>query len=195
MATPSGIALFQFRDSEGVLISEASAPAPPRRSARDGSSPRSGDSVNTAVAFAPNPASRPVDNLLLPHRHGGDPNRGGKLHAGGGTSTWRGSCTRRRSRSPGVVGDLHLPGFGAAGGDRAAGGPPTRAGEWLGTTAAGDAAAAGASLAAPERLDGSAGVPALRRRAGLGHPGDPGQPHPAADHGNAGVFGTGRRPR
>ncbi len=59
MATPSGIALFQFRDSQGVLITEASVPAAaPVRQGRIFA--EVGDSVNTAVAFA-NPASRPVD--------------------------------------------------------------------------------------------------------------------------------------
>ena len=57
-ATPSGIALFQFRDSEGVLITEASVPAAaPVRQGRIFA--EVGDSVNTAVAFA-NPNGRPA---------------------------------------------------------------------------------------------------------------------------------------
>ena len=190
MATPSGIALFQFRDSEGVLITEASVPAAaPVRQGRIFA--EVGDSVNTAVSFA-NPARRPVDISFY-------------LTDTAGTRTGEGSFTLEGLRAPDGAperaavrgrrrgGDLHLPGFGGGGGDRAAGGRQP-GGRVAVDHAAGDAAAAGASLAAPERLDRSAGVPALRRRAGLGHPGDPGQPHPAADRGNAGVSGTGRGP-
>ncbi len=57
--TPSGIALFQFRDSDGVLITEAAVPAAaPLRQGRIFA--EVGDSVNTAVAFA-NPNHQPVD--------------------------------------------------------------------------------------------------------------------------------------
>ena len=57
--TPSGIALFQFRDSDGVLITEAAVPAAaPVRQGRIFA--EVGDSVNTAVAFA-NPSAQPVD--------------------------------------------------------------------------------------------------------------------------------------
>ena len=57
--TPSGIALFQFRDSDGVLITEAAVPAAaPVRQGRIFA--EVGDSVNTAVAFA-NPNHQPVD--------------------------------------------------------------------------------------------------------------------------------------
>ena len=57
--TPSGIALFQFRDSDGVLITEAAVPAAaPLRQGRIFA--EVGDSVNTAFAFA-NPNHQPVD--------------------------------------------------------------------------------------------------------------------------------------
>ena len=59
MATPSGIALFQFRDPEGVLITETAVPAAtPILQGRIFA--EVGNSVNTAVAFA-NPNGQPVD--------------------------------------------------------------------------------------------------------------------------------------
>ena len=59
MATASGIALFQFRDPEGVLITETSVPASaPVRQGRIFA--EAGGAVNTAVAFA-NPNDRPAE--------------------------------------------------------------------------------------------------------------------------------------
>ena len=59
MAAPSGIALFQFRDPEGVLITETSVPAShPIRRGRIFA--EAGGAVVTAVAFA-NPNDRPSE--------------------------------------------------------------------------------------------------------------------------------------
>ena len=59
MAAPSGIALFQFRDPEGVLITETSVPAShPIRQGRIFA--EAGGAVVTAVAFA-NPNDRPSE--------------------------------------------------------------------------------------------------------------------------------------
>ena len=58
-ATPSGIALFRFRDPEGVLITETAVPAS-KPVHRGRIFAEVGDSVNTTVAFA-NPNHRPVD--------------------------------------------------------------------------------------------------------------------------------------
>ena len=59
LATPSGIAMFQFRDREGVLITEASVPASaPVHRGRIFA--EVGSPVSTAVAFA-NPNDRPAE--------------------------------------------------------------------------------------------------------------------------------------
>ena len=189
LATPSGIALLQFRDSEGMLITEAYLPAAaPVLQGRIFA--EVGNSVNTAVAFA-NPNGRPVDISFYLTDTDGEPDRRGELHGGGlrahGEVPER-SAVGGRKRG----GHLHLPGLGAGGGDRAPRGHQ-RGGRVAGDHAAGDAAAV-ASLAVLEDLDRSGGVPALRRRRRLEHPGDPGQPHRAADCGNAGVSGVGGGP-
>ena len=130
MATPSGIALFQFRDSEGVLITEASVPAAaPVRQGRIFA--EVGDSVNTAVAFA-NPNGRPVDITFY-------------LTDTAGTRTGEGSFTLAEHEH--LAGLLHAPPFEAAGvvgtftfqasapvAVIALRGAANQAGEWLGTT-------------------------------------------------------------
>ena len=130
MATPSGIALFQFRDSEGVLITEASVPAAaPVRRGRIFA--EVGDSVNTAVAFA-NPASRPVDITFY-------------LTDTAGTRIGEGSFTLEAYHH--LAGLLNAPPFEAAGvvgtftfqasapvAVIALRGAANQAGEWLGTT-------------------------------------------------------------
>ena len=130
MATPSGIALFQFRDSEGVLISEGSAPAAaPVRQGRIFA--EVGDSVNTAVAFA-NPASRPVDISFY-------------LTDTAGSRTADGSFTLEAYQH--LAGLLNAPPFEVAGvvgtftfqasaplAVIALRGAANQAGEWLGTT-------------------------------------------------------------
>ena len=130
MATPSGIALFQFRDSEGVLISEGSAPAAaPIRQGRIFA--EVGDSVNTAVAFA-NPASRPVDISFY-------------LTDTAGSRTAEGSFTLEAYQH--LAGLLNAPPFEVAGvvgtftfqasaplAVIALRGAANQAGEWLGTT-------------------------------------------------------------
>ena len=75
--TPSGIAIFQFRDSEGVLISEAGVPASePVQEGRifaEVNGP-----VNTGLAIA-NPNDVPATIQLLFHRHQRHPFRGRQL--------------------------------------------------------------------------------------------------------------------
>ena len=130
MATPSGIALFQFRDSEGVLITEASVPAAaPVRQGRIFA--EVGDSVNTAVAFV-NPNRRPVDISFY-------------LTDTAGSRTAQGSFTLEAFRH--LAGLLNAPPFEVAGvvgtfsfqasapvAVIALRGVANQAGEWLGTT-------------------------------------------------------------
>lgn len=59
LSTPSGIAMFQFRDREGVLITEASVPAS-ALVRRGRIFAEVGSSASTAVAFA-NPNDRPAE--------------------------------------------------------------------------------------------------------------------------------------
>ncbi len=130
MSTPSGIALFQFRDSQGVLITEASAPAAePVRRGRIFA--EVGNSVNTAVAFA-NPNGRPVDISFY-------------LTDTAGSRTAEGSFTLEAFQH--LAGPLNAPPFEVAGvvgtfSFRASAplavialrGAANQAGEWLGTT-------------------------------------------------------------
>ena len=130
MATPSGIALFEFRDSEGVLITEASVPAAaPVRKGRIFA--EVGDSVNTAVAFA-NPNGRPVDISFY-------------LTDTAGSRTGEGSFTLEAFRHQAAL--LNAPPFEVAGvvgtftfqasapvAVIALRGAANQAGEWLGTT-------------------------------------------------------------
>ena len=130
MATPSGIALFQFRDSEGVLITEASVPAAaPVRQGRIFA--EVGDSVNTAVAFV-NPNRQPVDISFY-------------LTDTAGSRTARGSFTLEAYRH--LAGLLNAPPFEVADvvgtfsfqasapvAVIALRGVANQAGEWLGTT-------------------------------------------------------------
>ena len=130
MATPSGIALFQFRDSEGVLITEASVPAAaPVRQGRIFA--EVGDSVNTAVAFV-NPNRQPVDISFY-------------LTDTAGSRTAQGSFTLEAFRH--LAGLLSAPPFEVAGvvgtfsfqasapvAVIALRGVTNQAGEWLGTT-------------------------------------------------------------
>ena len=130
MATPSGIALFQFRDSQGVLITEAAVPAAaPVRQGRIFA--EVGDSVNTAVAFV-NPNRRPVDISFY-------------LTDTAGSRTARGSFTLEALRH--LAGLLNAPPFEVAGmvgtfsfqasapvAVIALRGVTNQAGEWLGTT-------------------------------------------------------------
>lgn len=130
MATPSGIALFQFRDSQGVLITEASVPAAaPVRQGRIFA--EVGNSVNTAVAFA-NPNGRPVDISFY-------------LTDTAGSRTAEGSFTLEAFQH--LAGLLNAPPFEVAGvvgtfsfqasaplAVIALRGAANQAGEWLGTT-------------------------------------------------------------
>ena len=130
MATPSGIALFQFRDSQGVLITEASVPAAaPVRQGRIFA--EVGNSVNTVVAFA-NPNGRPVDISFY-------------LTDTAGSRTAEGSFTLEAFQH--LAGPLNAPPFEVAGAVGtfsfqasaplaviALRGVTNQAGEWLGTT-------------------------------------------------------------
>ena len=88
MATASGIALFQFRDPEGVLITEAAVPAAAPRSPGTDLHRRSAARVTTAVAFA-NPDDRPAEISFYVT----DTARG--AGQAGGASRWRPSGTWR----------------------------------------------------------------------------------------------------